>query len=197
MKRVVSAGLVTTALLALAACSTPANNQTPSASSGPSSPASSKLTAPPVPSPLDASKFEQDPCTVLSQDQATHVANLTTRNKSDGNVAPICTWMDSDHNRVTLGFVPGNGGLATVYKNQDNESGYFKVAPDVMGYPAAFFGPHDDRNQGACQVATGVSNDNVITISADFQNSSSYYSDPCSVVIKAAEAAVTTMKGGA
>ncbi|HEV7950160.1 MAG TPA: DUF3558 domain-containing protein [Glaciihabitans sp.] len=196
MKLIVFAGVAATTLLALAACTTPVNSPTPLASSGPSSPTSSKLTAPQVPNPLDASKFEQDPCTVLSQAQASQVANLTTSSKADGNVAPICSWADNDHNTVAFGFVPGNGGLSTVYKNQDNKSGYFKVAPDVAGYPAAFFGSHDDRNDGGCQVAVGVSNDEVITISADFRNSSPYYSDPCSMAVKAAEAAMATLKGG-
>jgi hypothetical protein len=197
VKLIVSAGVAATALLALAACTTPVNSPTPLASSGPSSPTSSKLTAPQVPNPLDASKFEQDPCNVLSQAQASQVANLTTSSKADGNVAPICTWMDGDHNRITIGFVPGNGGLTTSYKNQDNKSGYFAVAPDIGGYPAAFLGPVDDRNDGGCLVAVGVTNDEVITVSADFRNSSPYYSDPCAMAVKAAEAAMATLKGGA
>ncbi|MDT8911314.1 DUF3558 domain-containing protein [Amycolatopsis sp. PS_44_ISF1] len=196
MKRII-VGSAAVGLLALAGCSTSASDQTPSASAAPSTSVVSKLTAPPVPKPLDVSKFEQNPCGLLSRDQAMQVANLTTSDKSEGNVAPICTWMDSDHNRVTVGFVPGNGGLATVYKNQDNESGYFEVAPDVEGYPAAYFGPHDDRNDGACQSAIGVSNAEVFTVSVDFQSSSAHYSDPCSVVVQAAGAAMTTVKAGA
>jgi hypothetical protein len=197
VKLIVIAGVAVTTLLALAACTTPVSSQTPLASSGPSSPTTSKLTAPQVSNPLDVSKFEQDPCKVLSLAQASQVANLATSSKADGNVAPICSWADSNHNTVAFGFVPGNGGLSTVYKNQDNKSGYFKVAPDVAGYPAAFFGSNDDRNRGGCQVAVGVSNDEVITISTDFRNSSPYYSDPCPVVLKAAEAAMATLKGGA
>ena len=134
---------------------------------------------------------------MLSQAQASQVANLTTSSKADGTIAPICTWVDGDHNRVTFGFVPGNGGLSTVYKNQDNQSGYFNVAHDVAGFPAAFFGPADNRNNGGCQVAVGVTNDEVITVSATFRNSSPRYSDPCPVVVKAAEAAMATLKGGA
>lgn len=186
-----------TVLGAVAACSTPVSQQTPIASSSPSAPAGTSLSAPPVPSPLETSKFEQDPCNVLTQAQASQVANLTSNRKADGNVAPICVWTDADHNRVTFGFVPGSGGLATVYKNQGNKSGYFKVAPVVGGYPAAFFGPSDDRNDGGCQVAVGVRNDEVITVGVTFRQSSPYYSDPCAITVKAAEAAVSTLKGGA
>jgi hypothetical protein len=184
-------------LLALAACSTPVDDQTPLASSGPSASTSNWLSAPRVPKPLDVSKFDQEPCKLLSQAQASQVANLTASTKSAGNVAPICSWADSDHNTIAFGFVPGNGGLTTVYKNQTNKSGYFEVAPEIVGYPAAFFSPLDNRHDGSCQVGVGVTNDNVITVSADFRNSSPHYSDPCSVTVKAAEAAMTTLKGGA
>lgn len=196
MKRVVEVGVTTSALLVMAACSTPVSSQTPLASSGPATPTSSKLTAPQVPNPLNVSKFEQEPCSVLSQAQATQVANLTSSSKSEGNVAPICIWMDTDHNRVTMGFIPGNGGLATSYKNQDNKYGYFAVAPDIGGYPAAFVGPHDDRNAGACLVAVGVSNDEVITVSVSFRDFSPNYATPCPMAVKAAEAAMTTIKAG-
>lgn len=186
-----------TVLGAVSACSTPVGQQTPITSPRPSAPTGTSLTAPPVPSPLDTSKFEQDPCSVLSQSQAAQVANLTSTRKSDGNVAPICTWTDPDHNSLDIGFVPGNGGLTTVYKSQDNKSGYFKVAPDVGGLPAAFFGPYDDRNEGGCQIGVGVKSDEVFTVGVIFRQSSPSYSDPCAVSVKAAEAVVSTLKGGA
>ncbi|MEC3978186.1 DUF3558 domain-containing protein [Amycolatopsis sp. H20-H5] len=199
MNRAFVVGIAATALLTLAACSTPVDNQTPSASSGPSTsaPASGKLAAPQVANPLDASKFEQDPCAVLSQAQASQVANLITSRKATGDVAPICTWSDTDHNTVAFGFIPGNGGLSTSYKSQDSKSGYFAVAPDVVGYPAVYGAPYDDRGDGGCQVAVGVSNDEVITVGVTFRKPSPYYSDPCSLAVKAAEAAVTTIKSGA
>jgi hypothetical protein len=146
---------------------------------------------------LDTSKFEQDPCAVLTQAQASQVANLASSRKDDGNVAPICTWTDANHNSVAIGFVPGNGGLATVYKNQDNKSGYFKVAPDVGGYPAALFGAADLRSSGGCQMGVGVRNDEVFTVNVSLRPSSPSYSDPCAVTVKAAEAVVSTLKGGA
>lgn len=186
------------ALGVMSACSTPVAQQTPIASSSaPSTTAGTSLTAPPVPSPLDTAKFEQDPCAALTQAQASQVANLTASRKTEGNVAPICVWTDADHNRVTVGFVPGNGGLATVYKSQDDKSGYFKVAPNVGEYPAAFFGASDLRNTGGCQIAVGVKNDEVFTVNVTFQQSSSNYSDPCAVSAKAAEAVVSTLKAGA
>ena len=198
MRRPIMAVVAVAALGVVSACSTPVAQQTPIASSSTAStPAGTSLTAPPVPSPLDTAKFEQDPCAALTQAQASQVANLTSNRKTEGNVAPLCVWTDADHNRVTIGFVPGNGGLATIYKDQDSKSGYFKVAPDIGGYPAVFSAPHDDRNDGGCQVGVGVKNDEVFTVGVTFRKSSPNYGDPCAVTVKAAEAVVTTLKGGA
>ncbi|WP_245614503.1 DUF3558 domain-containing protein [Actinokineospora inagensis] len=163
----------------------------------PSTSAEMSLTAPPVPNPLDTAKFEQNPCAVLSQAQAAQVANLTANRQINGNVAPMCIWTDADSNSVAIGFVPANGGLATVYKGQDNKSGYFEVSPNVGGYPAAFFGSADFRNSGGCQIAVGVHDDEVFTVNIDLQKSSPSYQDPCAISTKAAEAAVSTLKGGA
>ena len=198
MKRSAVAGTAAMALLTLTACSTRAHDQTPMASSGPTTSTGTKLIAPKVPNPLNVSEFEQDPCAVLSPAQANQVAGWTTSSKADGNVAPICTWMDSDHNRLTIGFIPGNGGLTTSYKNQDNKYGYFAVAPAIGGYPAVYSGPADDRNDGGCLVAVGVSDDEVYTTSVSFRkNLSPHYPDPCPIAVQTAEAAMTTLKGGA
>ena len=130
MKRSTVVGLAVTVLFALTGCSNPAPVQTPSISASESTTANAgKLIVPRVTNPLDLSKFEQNPCNVLTPAQASQVANLTTSSKFDGNVAPLCSWSDTDHNRVTFGFVPGNGGLTTSYKNQDNKAGTSQWLP--------------------------------------------------------------------
>ncbi|MDT8911443.1 DUF3558 domain-containing protein [Amycolatopsis sp. PS_44_ISF1] len=198
MKRSLMAGTAAVTALVLAACSPQSHDETPMASAGPSISTGNKLVAPRVPNALNVSKFEQDPCTVLSPAQAGEIANWTTSSKADGNAAPICTWADKDHNTVTIGFVPGNGGLTTSYKNQDSKYGYFAVAPDVEGYPAVYSAAHDDRGEGGCLVAVGVSDDEVFTTSVSFRkNLSPHYSDPCPVASRTAEAAMVTIKGGA
>jgi len=71
------------------------------------------------------------------------------------------------------------------------------VAPDIGGYPAVFGGPYDDRNKGGCQVAVGINDDEIITVSVNFRKGlSPYYSDPCPAAVKAAEAAMATLKCG-
>jgi hypothetical protein len=184
--------------IALAACSTssPGNAVGPPVSTGPSTATSgTKLQAPRVPNPLDVTKFEKNPCNVLSPAQARQVANLTKTDGNDGSVFPICGWTDSNYNSVAFSFVRGNG-LSDAYQNQDSGSGYFQVAPDVAGYPAAFTSVSDGRSKGTCTMYVGVRNDDVMTVSSSFSASSPYRGDPCPVVQKAAEAAVATLKGG-
>lgn len=154
------------------------------------------LTAPPVPNPLDVSKYEQNPCGVLTQAQAAEVAKLETTRLSSGASGPICRWQDADHNSIGFSFVHG-GGLSDAYGYQESNSGYFKVIPQISGYPAVLSGTTDDRNRGGCQVIVGVRNDEEMTVYASLRPSSPNYGDPCSLAQKATEAALLTVKGGA
>jgi hypothetical protein len=157
---------------------------------------SGKLTAPQVTNPLDVSKFEQNPCGVLTAAQAGQLANLTKTSGSSGGVSPICTWKDDSYNDIGFSFVRG-GGLNDAYAYQDSQSGYFKVAPAVSGYPAVFSGTSDDRTTGGCQLIVGVRNDEEMQVNVSFVASSPHYKDPCAVTQQAAEAAIATLKGGA
>ena len=192
---VAAAGLL---LAATAACSSNPGTPAPASSAAPSAPASSGPNVPKVPAPLTVAKYEQDPCSLLTAAQANEVIKSVRTTKAAGNAAPICTWFDADDSGLTIGFLPHQGGLATIYQNSgDSTAGYFKPAPDVAGYPAAFFSNMDDRSRGGCQVAVGVTDDEVFTSSVLLQQSSPSYADPCALAAKAAAAAVTTIKAGA
>ena len=200
MKRTIIFGAAIAVGLTLAACSastTGSATPSPSASAaGPSSGASTgKLTAPPVATPLDVTKFEQNPCGALTAAQASRIANLTTTSGSSGGTSPICGWRDESRNSIAFSFIRG-GGLSDAYGYQDSQSGYFKVAPDVSGYPAVFSGTSDDRTMGGCQMIIGVRNDEEMTVYSTLRPSSPHYADPCSLTQKAAEAAIATLKGG-
>ncbi|RJQ84463.1 DUF3558 domain-containing protein [Amycolatopsis panacis] len=196
MVRIVAPSLL---LLVAAACSsTPGTLSPESSASAPASPSSAGPQVPQVTSPLDVAKYEQDPCSALTSTQAKQVIGAARSSKDDGNVAPMCTWFDSDNSGISLGFLPGQGGLATTYKNSiDAGGGYFEVSPAVSGYPAAFSAVYDSRKSGGCQIAVGVTNNETFTVSSLLRKSSPFYGDPCSLVTKIAEAAVTTIKAGA
>ncbi|MBB1157825.1 DUF3558 domain-containing protein [Amycolatopsis dendrobii] len=197
MKPIATAAGAASILLVLTACSSPNGGQPAPASSNP--PASSSNAAsdvPKVPNPLDVAKYEQDPCSVLTQAQAAQAFNAVRNRKIAGNVAPVCTWNDSENSSLAIGLLPGQGGLATVYKNRSS-TGYFEPAPSIDGYPAVFTNVLDNRSDGGCQVAVGVRADEAFTSSVILFKQSPSYGDPCSVALKAAGAALATIKAGA
>ncbi|WP_370947380.1 DUF3558 domain-containing protein [Amycolatopsis sp. cg5] len=181
--------------LALTGCSktTPGNAATVSPSTS-GSPASDPV-VPQVTDPLDVSKFEQDPCKLLTADQARELANLVTTTVTSGAAGPICGWRDGDRNEIAFGFVHANG-LADSYRNhQPDDPGYFVPVPSVAGYPGVFASISDGRADGVCTLAVGVRNDAVVTVTSLMNASSPYRKDPCPLVQKAAEAAIATIKG--
>lgn len=154
--------------------------------------------APEVSKPLNVGRFEQDPCSLLTQAQAGQFIEGVRNSSNDkGNVAPICNWNGESGSSIGVGFIPGQGGLTTVYQNGRVGGGYFEPTSDVAGYPAAFTDALDDRKSGGCQIVVGVTNDEVFTLSATLWTSSPSYSAPCPVVTKAAELVVAKLKGGA
>ncbi|MFD8494964.1 DUF3558 domain-containing protein [Amycolatopsis sp. NPDC059657] len=184
--------------LLLAGCSkSTSGNATPtSATSGPSS--SSGPPVPQVTNPLDTTKFEQNPCNLLSPDQARALANLvTTRLDSKAPGGPICGWQDEHHNDVNFSFTRG-GGLSDVYRNhRPDDPGYFEPVPSIAGYPAVYGSIADSRADGTCTLIVGVSNDVVMVTSSELGGTSPDEKNPCPLVQKAAEAAIATLKAGA
>ncbi|MBN9745299.1 DUF3558 domain-containing protein [Amycolatopsis sp. A1MSW2902] len=197
VKRIALAATSGLVLLAVTACSSTPGTPVPATpESSSSATTSTSRSVPKVSNPLDAAKYEQNPCALLSQAQATEVISSVRNRQGKGLVAPICTWYDADNNSVGLGLLPGQGGLAGAYTNADSESGYFEAAPDVNGYPAVFAGTTDDRKRGGCQIAVGIKDDELFTASVRLRTTSPLYNDPCSLAVKTAAAAVTTIKAG-
>ncbi|MFD8494955.1 DUF3558 domain-containing protein [Amycolatopsis sp. NPDC059657] len=187
---------VAAAGLTLAGCShtTPGNATTAPSTSGSSS---NGPVVPQVTNPLDTTKFEQNPCDVLTKDQARELANLTTTRldaKAPGGA--ICGWQDENHNDVNFSL-NRTGGLETLYRNhRSDDPGYFEPVPSVAGYPAVFASISDGRAGGTCTLSVGVSKDVAMVVSSTFFASSPNRSDPCPLVQKAAEMAIATLKAG-
>ncbi|WP_116202500.1 DUF3558 domain-containing protein [Amycolatopsis circi] len=175
-------------VLVVAGCSAAPAPVPPVASSAPPE-------VPRVTQPLDVAKYERAPCSLLTQAQAAEVFNAVRNRKIAGNVAPVCTWNNSENSSLAIGLLPGQGGLATVYQNRSS-SGYFEPAPSVDGYPAVFTNVLDNRSDGGCQIAVGVRADEAFTSSVILFKQSPAYDDPCAVALKAATAVVATLEAG-
>ncbi|WP_116202498.1 DUF3558 domain-containing protein [Amycolatopsis circi] len=184
-------------LLTLTACTSNPGSPAPSTPSTSLATSSAAPDVPQVANPLDVAKYEQNPCTLLTQAQAKQVIESVRTTTDAGAGAPICSWYGPDNSSVGIGFVPNGGGLASAYQYKDSSSGYFEKAPDTDGYPTVLSGPTDDRKKGGCQAIVGVKNDETFTSSVILRQSSPHYSDPCALAITAATAAIKTIKAGA
>ncbi|MFF0149651.1 DUF3558 family protein [Amycolatopsis sulphurea] len=130
-------------LLVATACSPAPGTPSPAYPSNiPTSAASTGPKEPQVTNPLDATKFEQNPCSALTQAQAAQVFNAVRNRKITGNVAPICTWNDNNDNSLSLGFLPGQG-LSASYENGTNAGGgLLRSSPHGLRVPGHIFGRH-------------------------------------------------------
>jgi hypothetical protein len=188
--------------LMLSACSQ-STTGTPSpgfsASDSPTGTSSPALVAPKVSNPLDVSKFEKNPCGLLSNAQANQILTVTRSLVSPGATdSTICAWKDEGGAEISLGMVGGNGGLSASYSQHRADSpGYFIPVPDIEGYPALLASVADLRSKGSCTVAVGVRDDEVMVVNMNWVVHAPGQGDPCQLAQKAAGLAVVTIKGGA
>lgn len=125
-------------LFLAAACSSTPGTPSPAPSNAGSVPSGTAPTSsdttpgvPKVSAPLNAAKYEQDPCSLLTKEQAGQfIGGLRTSSK-DSN-SPACTWNGENGDSIGVTFIPNQGGLATIYKNGRNGG-------------SAYFEPHGGR----------------------------------------------------
>lgn len=190
---------VATAVLT-AGCSSSAQPGTPRATSGgtassASSPSSSNG-APHVATPLDTSKFQAAPCTVLSA-QDTQTLGFDTPGKvSTNSLGPACRWSNLNTGvsmRIAL-TTANKEGLGSLYRQRGSFE-LFQPLPDVQGYPAVAYGSIDSRKNGTCSVALGPSDTLDIDIALDAANGP-LKADPCGAGQQVAGMVVKNLKGG-
>ncbi|GAA5128195.1 DUF3558 domain-containing protein [Haloechinothrix salitolerans] len=168
----------------------------PTAENGPTTRAS-EVTAPTVSDPIEGiDKYKQDPCSMLTKAQATKLGySAEIKRPPDQDNGPECEWLDEDTNSFTIVILNNQPeGMAGVYKNKEY-FGYFEPV-NVAGYPGVFGGAVDDREDGACSLGVGVTDQQVINIGGQMNLGSPDRNRPCEVMKKAAEMAIKTMRTG-
>lgn len=194
------------AALALTACTTSsAGTPTsepgrPSSSSTGSAPSSDSDTygAPRVENPLDATRFLNDPCSVLTPAQLTtfgvsRPGTGDTESPIAKAAGPICNWHADPGVDSTIGVTWQRGnknGLADLYRMRDEVTEYF-IETTVSGYPAVFNSPVDSRNDGHCGIAVGVSDTLTFTAS---ESGTLDAEGACARAKQVAAAVIVTMK---
>ncbi|WP_218951898.1 DUF3558 domain-containing protein [Amycolatopsis anabasis] len=179
----------------LAGCSdTKDGTPSPASPAGQSSGADPGTGVPPVETPLDTARFEQDPCSLLTSAQAQEIAGLVKSTPDNAQGGPSCQWQDPSGFGINIGFIPN--GLRNLYsQHKAGRVSYFEPVASVAGYPGAFGALGDVRAQGTCTLSVGVRNDLAMSVVSTLGSQRGAQS--CQVVLKAAETAVTTIKGGA
>lgn len=155
-----------------------------------------------VPHPLDVSKFLKHSCDVLTDEQVTKGGGDPASGKPDDSLngagySSICRWKAADGSDASFGIgfiVSQEHGLSDTKKfhQRSRDLKVFKLVY-IVGFPAYITRSKSDIDTNTCAVQTGV-NDHIILLSTVYDSSKS---GPCSGAQRLAEAAVSTLKGGA
>nr|WP_254126609.1 DUF3558 domain-containing protein [Amycolatopsis sp. CA-230715] len=180
-------------------CSGAPETPTDTTSAPPSSGSDDSSGAPKVPNPLNTAKYEQNPCGMVPQAKAAALSGAVTAKMDEatagGSVGASCFWSDSAADGVHIGF--GHAGVDKVYLDNKALARPYFTPVNVGGYPGVFTDVADRRAKGVCNMTLGTADDRIIVIGSSFSARSPFLADPCAVVQKYAEAAITTMRGGA
>jgi Protein of unknown function (DUF3558) len=157
--------------------------------------------APKVDVPLDTTRYQQDPCSILTASQAKQELNLPPSGTPEEiALGKGCEWFNPDtRGRVSVGLLTGNPrGLSGLYDaNQQGKYPYFLPLPPIEGYPAVASDVEDRRPMGICIVDVGVTDQLVLDVYLQLSQANVGHVEPCEMVAKVAGLAIRTMKEGA
>lgn len=138
--------------------------QAGSSVNAPTAVSSNRYGAPKVRVPLDATKFLSNPCAALTTQQLPALNVNPPGNKGTSAVpnatGPGCVWSKSDAGSfLGVAFIVNNkNGLADFYHaRQSGEFGGYWIETTVDDYPAVFESASDNRDDGVCDIAVGIS----------------------------------------
>lgn len=157
--------------------------------------------APKVTKPIDASRYEHEPCSVVSQEQLLTLGikiRLATPDAGDPT-GRTCNWaMQRGEGAFSGAVLAKNGeGLSSLYyKNEDGGLAFFEAISSLGGYPAVVYDIVDGRSTGRCNAEVGLRDDLSYIMTAVAGTESPYRKTPCELAEKLAGLAVQTMKGG-
>ncbi|MGH3492385.1 MAG: DUF3558 domain-containing protein [Sciscionella sp.] len=118
--------------------------------------------APKVIHPLDASQYVSNPCKMLSAAQLKSFGVASKGVPSHAAGSPGCDWTTSSENGVGVGIITADkNGLTHLYQARKVYA-YF-VPMMIAGYPAVAADTGDQRSQGGCPIAIGISDTQVIS----------------------------------
>ena len=157
--------------------------------------------APKVNDILDTTRYQQDPCSILTASQAQQKLNLPPQGEPEEDaLGKGCKWYNSStRGEVEIGFLTGNPrGLSAFYEgNQQGKYPYFLPLPSIEGYPAIASDIEDRRSRGICIVAVGVTDQLAFDVGLYLSQANVGKTEPCDKAAEVAALALQTMKEGA
>jgi len=156
---------------------------------------------PKVAQPLDPARYQKQPCAALTAGQLSQLG-ITTQPKPDleSKLGPSCEWNAFDEIGITIHatLLTIGSSLANVYKQHDQgQWPFFKPVADISGYPGVLLDSLDAQPKGKCQLIVGLRDDLAYSVQVSVAPDAKDYGDPCPVLQKVTEMAVSTMKAGA
>lgn len=153
--------------------------------------------APKVEKPLDAGRFEQNPCDALTAEDAEALNVPAAGEPTEVAFGKGCRW----RNKQTQGvvgiqfFSTDERGLSSVYQEaKRSDFPYFEPIADIEGLPAVAYDPETAKPTGGCSVAVGVTDQLAFTVQLDLSSANTGQKDPCTVAAQAAGMMAKTMR---
>ncbi len=172
-----------------------------SASPAPSSEEANELPyagAPAVTDPLDTERFQQDPCQALTPSQAESLKVQfpgTLRDSSLGNACEFRVRTDRLALVEIASLDENPYGVSAIYQaEEDGKLEVFEPLESIEGYPVVAYGALDLRDDGACSVVVGLSDEIAFEIALQQSAANIGKKDPCETGAIVAEMVVETMK---
>ncbi|MFI9451081.1 DUF3558 domain-containing protein [Amycolatopsis sp. NPDC052450] len=194
--------VLSAATLALAACSTPTTNGTPTPTSGRTSPNPSTSTpgVPKVEHPIDVARFKRAPCDALTKAQIEDLLGPDTETvPRDGGAGPACRWSIPSTSRPLIDAIFADlpdSGTAKFYEGKGTTYKLLEPLEPIDGYPVTAYDVNDNRAKGDCSVALGTSDTQTIGISLVQSEANVGTKDPCAAAREAAVRVLATIRGG-
>lgn len=205
-------GVLTLATLLLAACSDdepsgnglpntePTVDGEPTVDVPTGDPSGVPTDAPKVANPVtNVDKYKSSPCDMLTKQQATDLGfDAKIGREASADLGPACEWQNDNGDNISIVLHSKQPlGIAGIYRNKaqfPDQYAYFEPI-DLGGFPGVFAAPIDGRADGSCQLAVGVTDQQVIVLT-DQVDDTAGAGDVCDIIKRAGEAAVATMSNG-
>jgi hypothetical protein len=204
--RFARAAVIAASLVGVAACTTAAEgNPIPDRVNSTDAPTSEAPVddelpsdgAPKVENPIDAIHFEQNPCDVLTPEQANTLNVDPEGTRADISFGSGCLWRNPESGGGTIvSFLSKvKDGLSDTYRSYNRgEFKYFEPIEDLEGFPAVAWATDTEKPTRDCSITVGITDQLAIQTKTELSRNNVGHKDPCEAGTMATGKMLETMK---